>query len=410
MIIFLPVIRLSLKNINQLYKPKFKKMKLKLCTLLLLCCGFMSLQAQITVTGTISDESSQPLPGVNIMVKGVNRGVSSDFDGKYAIEVSKGETLQFSYMGFLTQEILIANQSLLNVTLKGDSQQLDEIVVIGYGTVSKKDLVSSVSSVKSEALENQPVARLDQALQGRATGVAVTSNSGVPGSDATIRIRGNSSISGNNEPLYVIDGFIAGTGFNLNNLVVSDIKSVEVLKDATALSIYGTRGASGVIMVTTKNGKGATQDKPTINFNVYSSIMNTANKIDIVGGEDYVNYINEGGQFNPNMNDGFGGTDPTLPLIYDEPGEVPTTDWLDLISQTGYTMNYDLSMQGNSEKSNYFVSMNYYDQEGIVRGSGLDRVSMRTNLDLSISERVKTGIRFNASHFKRENNKVDYSG
>lgn len=385
-------------------------MKLKLCTLLLLCCGFMSLKAQITVKGTISDKSSQPLPGVNILVKGVSRGLSSDFDGNYSIEVSKGETLQFSYLGFVTQEILITNQSLLNVTLEGDEQQLDEVVVIGYGSIAKKDLVSSVSSIKSDVLESQPVARLDQALQGRATGVSVTSNSGVPGAAATIRIRGNSSINGNNNPLYVIDGFIAGTGFNLNNLAVSDIKSVEVLKDATALSIYGTRGASGVILITTKNGKGVAQNKPTINFNVYSSIMNTANEIDIVGGKDYVNYINEAGQFNPNMNDGFGGTDSSLPLVYDEPGDVPTTDWLDLISQTGYTMNYDLSMQGNSEKSNYFISMNYYDQEGIVRGSGMDRISMRTNLDLNISDKVRAGVRFSASHYKRENNKVDYSG
>ncbi|UMB53749.1 TonB-dependent receptor [Lutibacter sp. A64] len=384
-------------------------MKLKLSILLLLCCGFMSLKAQTTITGTVTDDLNQTLPGVNILVKGTNRGVTSDFDGNYSIEVSKGEILQFSYIGFVAQDILIGDQEVLNIVLKGDSQQLNEVVVIGYGTTSKKDLVSSVSSVKSDVLENQPVARLDQALQGRATGVSVTSNSGDPGSGSTIRIRGASSINGNNNPLYVVDGFIVGTGFNLNTLNVNDIKSVDVLKDATALAIYGTRGASGVILVTTKNGTEVSKGKPKISLNHYYSVQEVANEIDILSGEDYVNYINEAGQFNPNLNNGFGGTDPTLPLIFDEPGAVETTDWLDLVSQTGHVMNTDLSIMGNSENSNYYVSINHFDQEGILRGSGLERVTFRTNLDVRLSDKFKMGIRLNATHYKKENNKVNYS-
>jgi len=370
----------------------------------------MSIRAQKTISGTISDQSNLTLQGVNIIIKGTEKGTNSDFDGKYSIIVSEGDVLQFSSLGYESQEILIAKQKVLNVILKEDSQQLSEIVIIGYGSSSKKDLVSSVSSVKADVLENQPVARLDQALQGRATGVSVTSNSGDPGSGSTIRIRGNSSINGNNNPLYVVDGFIVGTGFNLNTLNVNDIKSVEVLKDATALSIYGTRGASGVILVTTKNGTEALVGKPKISLNHYYSVQEVANEIDLLGGIDYVNYINEAGQFNPNLNNGFGGTDPSLPLLYDTSGEIETTDWLDLVSRTGHVMNTDLSVMGNSENSNYYISLNHFDQNGILRGSGLERVTFRTNIDVKFSDKFKMGVRFNATHYKKENNKVNYSG
>lgn len=391
------------------YKLIIKSMKLKLSALLLLFCSFMSLTAQTTITGTISDETSLTLPGVNILVKGTDRGTNSDFDGKYSIKVSKGEILQFSFVGFVNQEVVVADKNVIDIVLKEDAQQLNEIVIIGYGSTTKKDLVSSVSSVKADVLENQPVARLDQALQGRATGVSVTSNSGDPGSGSTIRIRGNSSINGNNNPLYVIDGFIVGTDFNLNTLNVNDIKSVDVLKDATALSIYGTRGASGVILVTTKNGTEISKGKPRISLNHYYSVQQVANEVDLLNGEDYVNYINEAGQFNPNLNNGFGGTDPTLPLLFSEPGEIETTDWLDIAAQTGYVRNTDLSIMGNSENSNYYISVNHFDQEGILKGSGLERVTFRTNLDVRLSDKFKTGIRLNATHYKKENNKVNYS-
>lgn len=368
----------------------------------------MSLMAQSTVSGTVKDESNEALPGVNITVTGTSRGTNSDFDGNFSIEVSEGEILQFTYVGFLSQDIVISKQRVLNILLKIDSQQLEEIVIIGYGTSTKKDLVSSVSSIKAEVLENQPVARLDQALQGRATGVRVTSNSGSPGAGATIRIRGNSSINGNNNPLYVIDGFIVGSGFDLNTLNTNDIKSIDILKDATALSIYGTRGASGVILITTKNGTESPIGKPRISVNHYYSIQSTANEVDILSGEDYIDYMNEAGQFIPG-DSGFGETDPTLPLIFDNrTEEFPTTDWIDLVSQMGYVQNTDLNISGNSEHSNYFVSLNYFDQEGIVRGSGLDRISFRTNLDVKVSDKLKTGVRFNLTHYKREQNKVNY--
>ncbi|MCM5664069.1 SusC/RagA family TonB-linked outer membrane protein [Galbibacter mesophilus] len=370
--------------------------------------------AQSTITGTVSDNLGQPLPGVNVVVKGTSQGVSTDFDGNFSIQASPKDVLEFTYLGFQAQEVLVGNQSQINVQLKEDSQQLDEVVVIGYGTSTKKDLVSSVASVKSDVLENQPVARLDQALQGRAAGVEVTSNNGAPGAASTIRIRGASSIQGNNNPLYVVDGFIAGTNFNLNNLNVNDIESVEVLKDATALAIYGTRGAAGVILITTKSGTKLPPGKPTISINQYASTQNIANEINILRGQGYIDYVNEAGQFVPGpgvdvngVNVPIGMTDPSLPLQYDE-GESPDTDWLGLVEQLGTINNTDLSVTGRGENTNYYISMNYFNQKGILKGSGLERVSFRNNLDVKISDRLKTGVRLNLARFRRENNKVAF--
>ncbi|WP_209404371.1 TonB-dependent receptor [Pseudozobellia sp. WGM2] len=383
-------------------------MNVKRLVLLLMLYSTWSFQAQQIVTGTITDETGQPLPGVNVLVKGSAKGAVADFDGNYSIEAPTGATLEFTYLGFLPQTISIGNESTINVVLQEDVSQLDEVVVIGYGTATKKDLVSSVSSVKSDVLENQPVARVDQALQGRATGVEVTSNSGTPGSGATIRIRGNSSINGNNDPLYVVDGFIAGTGFDLNTINVNDIESIEILKDATALSIYGTRGASGVVLITTKNGKGMAPGKPKISINHYYSLQQTANRIEILGGQDFIDYKNESYQFVPGA-DGFGFTDTSLPLVLN-PNNTTTTDWLDLVEQPGGISNTDVSVTGNSENANYFISGNYFNQKGVLRGSGLERVNFRTNLDVKVSDRLKTGIRANITHYKVENNKVDYGG
>ena len=370
-------------------------------------------QDVMTVTGIVTNENGIPIPGASVLVENTKQGTVTDFDGNYSIDAATGASLQFSYVGYVTQNITVTNRTV-NVQLVPDTQSLEEVVVIGYGTVSKKDLVSSVSSVDGEVLQNQPVVRLDQALQGRATGVEVTSNNGAPGTGSTIRIRGNSSIQGNNNPLYVVDGFIAGTGFNLSNLNVNDIESVEILKDATALAIYGTRGASGVILITTKNGKGAPKGSHNISVNHYTSMQNTVNEINLLKGQEYVDYINEAGRFVPGdpvevngVMVPLGATDPELPLVI-EPGEFANTDWLDLISQTGIIRNTDLSFTGNGEYANYYVSVNHFDQEGLIKGSGIERLSLRTNLDAKLNKTIRSGVRLNLTRFKRENNKVNY--
>lgn len=213
-----------------------------------------------TITGTVSADG-QPLPGATVLVKGTNTGTSTDFDGNYAIAADAGSTLVFSYVGFASQEVVVGAQLQIDVVLESDNK-LDEVVVIGYGTQLKSDLTGSVSSVSSEDLTAIPTSRVDQALQGRATGVQVTQVSGAPGAGTVIRVRGGNSITGSNEPLWVIDGIVVGTNFNLNNINANDIKSIEILKDASSIAIYGSRGANGVVLVTTKSGKGAGEGKP----------------------------------------------------------------------------------------------------------------------------------------------------
>ncbi|WP_185154192.1 TonB-dependent receptor [Fulvivirga sp. M361] len=386
-------------------------------TVFLLCFAFCATQAQQEITGRVLDEQDDALPGVNVLIKGTNSGTVTDFDGNFTIRASKEDVLTFSFVGYARKEVVVGAQTSITVSMELDISQLSEVVIIGYGTATKKDLVSSVAQVKAEEIQNQPVVRLDQVLQGRATGVEVTSNNGAPGAAATIRIRGNSSINGNNNPLYVVDGLITGVDFDLNSLNVNDIESVEVLKDATALSIYGTRGAAGVILVTTKNGSSLPAGKPTITINQYYTTQSVANEIEIMGGQDYLNYINEAGQFVPGplvtVGDSelsLGITDDSLPLLFPDPSSVPTTDWLDLITQRGAISNTDVSISGNSENVNYYVSVNYFDQEGIVKNSGIERLTVRTNLDVNPSDKFKTGLRLNVSNFRRENNKVNFSG
>ncbi len=376
-----------------------------------------NLFAQNQITGTITDNSGMPIPGITLLIKGTTTGTTTDFDGGFTINVKPSDVLVVSYVGYITKEITVGNNKNLRIALEQDIATLDEVIVIGYGTSTKKTLVSAVASISTEAIQNQPVARVDQTLQGRAAGVEVTSNNGAPGAGATIRIRGASSINGNNNPLFVIDGFIVGSGFDLNTLNSNDIESIQVLKDATALSIYGTRGAAGVILITTKNGKGTPSGKPVISVNQYTSIQELANKIENVSGVEYANYVNEARQFVPGpdvivngVSLPIGATDPTIDLFYPNPSEVPATDWIDEISQIGIVSNTDLSIAGNTDNANYYVSMNYFNQRGILKSSGLERGILRTNLDIKASDRFKTGIRLNLSNYKRENNKVDFPG
>jgi TonB-linked SusC/RagA family outer membrane protein len=371
--------------------------------------GVILAQAQtVNVSGKITDDNGESLPGVNVVIQGTTTGTVSNVDGNYTLpNVSSDATLMFSFIGFRTSNVLVNGKTKISVVLEADYIGIEEVVAIGYGTLRKEDLVSSVSQVRSEVLENQPTVRVDQALQGRAAGVEITSNSGVPGGESTIRIRGTSSINGNNNPLFVIDGFIVGTEFNLNNLNVNDIESIEILKDATALAIYGTRGAAGVILITSKNGLKVAKGKTQVSVNQYFSYQQTANRIKLADSKLFAEYRNEEAQFVPGP-DGFGYTDTSLPIIFPDPENAPYTDWIDLVSQNGMINNTDVSIAGNTDKNNYFVSFNHFGQDGVVRGSGIDRFTLRTNLDFKLSDKFKTGVRLSISKFKKENNKVNY--
>lgn len=355
---------------------------------------------QQAISGQVTDQAGVPLPGVNVQVKGTSNGTATDVEGNYLLEnVPDDATLVYSFMGYISHEEPVNGRRLVNVSLEPDIASLDEVVVIGYGTTRKRDLTGSVSSVEGEALENAPVARLDQVLQGRAAGTQVTQVNGAPGARSTIRIRGGNSILGNNEPLYVIDGFIVGTDFNLNNLNINDVESIEVLKDAAAIAIYGTRGANGVILVTTKSGSSLAMGKPTVSVNVYSGAQYMANEVDLLNGRELAEYSNEDALFRQSA------------LPFQDMDNIPDVDWIAETTDDGFAApisNADISLKGRNEHINYYVSGNYFNQQGIVKSSGIEKYIFRTNLDFNLSDKVKVGTRLNISRLKTENNKVGF--
>ncbi|AWW30462.1 TonB-dependent receptor [Echinicola strongylocentroti] len=374
-----------------------------LFAVLLLFYAASSFAQNITVTGTVIDvESKETVPGVNVVelatknTSNVN-GTATDIDGRFELSVPADATLSFSYLGYTTQNIPVNGQTTLEVALGQDMSHLEEVVVIGYGQVRKKDLTGSVSNVEGAQLENLPAARVDQTLQGRAAGVQVSQISGDPGAAPTIRIRGGNSIQGNNEPLWVIDGVIVGTDFNLSNINTNDIQSIDVLKDAVAVSIYGTRGANGVILVTTKSGAGA---KTKVSVNAYYGVQSMVTQVDFLDGPQHAAYANEDAAFRQSA------------LPFPDMSSVPNVDWIDQVSQNGAVQNVDLSISGTADdqKTNYYISANYFDQEGLIRSTGIKKYIFRVNMDKEISELVKAGFRVNISRLKNENSKINFSG
>ncbi|GAA4304592.1 TonB-dependent receptor [Aestuariibaculum suncheonense] len=317
-------------------------------------------QTVITVKGTVTDSQGMVLPGASILEKGTTNGATSDFDGNYMIDVPSNSVLVFSYVGYKTQEASVSNKTFINIELEEDAATLDEVVVVGYGTAKKSDLTGAVSSVSSKDFEKQPVFRVEDALQGRASGVIVNKNSGAPGSEIKIRIRGSNSINGNNQPLVVIDGVI---GADLRSINTNDVASMEVLKDASATAIYGSRGANGVILVTTKRGSGVA----SIHVDAFTAISSISKHLDILSAEEF-------------------GAINNLPVI--DGG----TDYQDRYFRTGYTQNVQVSLSGKSDNIGYFVSGNLVDQSGTSINSNYKRYSLRANLDAKMSDKLSVGL------------------
>ncbi len=304
-----------------------------------LCLIQLQAVAQVRViSGKVSSkEDNQPLPGVNIIIPGTTRGSTTDFDGNYRVEVSDADkSLAFSFIGYKTQIIEISGITTLNMVLETDSELLEEIVVIGYGTVRKSDLTGAVASVKGSDLIKIPSASAIQALQGKISGVQITSASGAPGAGAIVRIRGVGTFN-NSSPIYVLDGVILD---NIDFLNSGDIQSMEVLKDASATAIYGSRGANGVIIVTTKKGVMG-QEYPTISVNADYSVQQLPKKIDLLNGKQFATIANE-----------------ISPGSYNNVDAVPNTDWQDQIFRTAPIQNYQISAAGASSKIQYFHGLN----------------------------------------------------
>lgn len=408
--------------------------------LMLLLHQFTFAQSKV-VTGIVTDAStSETIPGVNVMLKGSTSGTITDIDGNFSVNVSSEETiLVFSFIGYESQEILVALRSTINISLQTSATGLDEVIVVGYGSMKKSDLSGSVVQIKSEELlKGNPANSINQAMQGKMAGVIVTQNDGAPGAGVSIQIRGTNSFSTGSQPLYVVDGVPFNTastpssGANDNNnqtanplamINPNNIESIEVLKDASATAIYGSRGANGVILITTKRGKG----NEKIEFSANFSVSQIGKKIKMLGAYDYANYINE-----QEINDEeyLGSSYTTLPYpgewwykysdgdvvpssgkynpapddflnprtVYDSYGNstsIADTDWQDEIYETGVSQEYNLSVSGGTNKGWHSFSGNYVDQKGIIYNSGYERLSLAMNVGRKVHDWIELGMNIN---------------
>ena len=364
-------------------------------SLLPLLAAFSGQTVFSQVTGTvISLSENQPLPGANIVIKGSTAGVVTDLDGRYTIDASSGDVLVFSFMGYLAQEIAVGDQTEINVILEEDIMQLEEIVVTGYGTVKKADLTGSVSVINPEDIAGMPVTRSDLLLQGRTAGVEVTRATGAPGGAVRIRIRGVHSLNAGNDPLIVIDGYAGG---ELSSINPNDIERIDILKDASALAIYGSRATNGVILVTTKSGKSG---KPKVDFSYSHSFQQISKEIEVFDNWEWTRYANE-----TMKNDGSTRTlFPSRRYPYSPDDSSPsydsidwTTNWADEVYRLGQTDEYQLSFSGGSEKINYYISANYYDEQGVVKGSDFNRISARANIYAQVNDWISAGMNTQAT-------------
>jgi TonB-linked SusC/RagA family outer membrane protein len=375
-----------------------------------------------TITGSVTDDGGLPIPGVTILVKNSkNLGVATDFDGNFSITIPSNQTkiLVFSYLGYATQEVTVSNTTNVNLIMIPDQTQLDEVVVVGYGTVLKKDVTGALTSVKVKDNVANQSGTIDQLLQGRAAGVQVTQNAGAPGSGISVKIRGTNSLRGNNEPLYVVDGVIissagedviaaGGVGNSgqetqngLNGINPRDIESIQVLKDASATAIYGSRGANGVVLITTKKG---VKGKVKINSFTTTSIRTIDKKYDVLDGIGYANYQNEMALLNglnPRFQiDGsqiFGITYDTAgnPNVSNRPAQI--LNWQDELYRQGFSKKVGFSASGGGDNGNYYVSLGFDEQEGIVSNSNLKSSDVRINLNQDLTDKLKLQARVSAS-------------
>ncbi len=350
----------------------------------------------------MTDETDKPLPGVTIQVKGTTKGTATDGEGKFSLDVDDGAVLVFSFIGYTTSEVAVNGRSSLAVQLQPESKALDEVVVVGYGTQRKSDLTGAISSVSVKDLAKATPINTTEALQGRAAGVMVSTNSGSPGSEGTIRIRGIGTVN-NNDPLYIVDGMFVSS---INFLSPSDIARLEVLKDASATAIYGSRGANGVVLITTQKGASG---KPVISFNANTSISQVSNLMPTLNRDQFLDYqktayLNGYVRSTPNADlaiDPFTTTNPffnQLKLIKSQYDKGTSTNWADALFRTAVIQSYDLSIRGGTNTARYAASAGYFDQKGILENSSYKRYNFRLNTDYTLNKRLVIGENLNITY------------
>lgn len=341
---------------------------------------------QQTISGTVTTAAdNMPLPGVTVIEKGTSNGTTTDFDGNYELEVGSDAVLVFSYVGMKTIELPVNGQTTLNTSLQEDMGVLDEIVVVGYGSQKKSDVTGSVSSVDEDRLENLPVTNLTQAIQGTTAGLNISQGSSVPGSSGSIQVRGVNSITGSTSPFIVLDG-IPFTG-TLNDINTRDIQSIQILKDASAVAIYGTRGSNGVILIQTKRG---VTGEPVINYSTYGAFEEFANILKPLGPDAYVQkYADFFSQNNPGAEQDRILANQSEIANYDA-GR--STDWFDEVTRTGIIQEHNLSIRGGNESTKYFLSGSYLDQKGVIEGYDYQKLTLRSNIDVQLTDYLKVGL------------------
>ena len=371
---------------------------------LLFFCLTLAAQGQkVTVTGKIIDKTGLPVIGASVIENGTQNGAITDLDGNFILEVSEGATLTVSSIGYKDAQFTVTSgQTVYNATLQDDSELLDEVVVVGYGTMKRSDLSGASVSVSEDALKGSVISSLDQSLQGRAAGVSAVTTSGAPGSSSSIRVRGQATINANAEPLYVIDGVIVQGGGNsgadfgladalgngrvstispLSTINPADIVSMEILKDASATAIYGAQGANGVVLITTKRGKAG---DAKISYDGMFAVSRQTKRLDMMNLREFAQFYNDLATVGEM-------SDPSE--IYSDPSILGVgTNWQDAIFRTAYQHQHQLSVSGGTEKVQYYVSGSYMDQQGTIIGSNFNRFSVRTNLDAQLKKWIKLGL------------------
>jgi TonB-linked SusC/RagA family outer membrane protein len=360
----------------------------------------------LAITGRITSDDGEPLPGVSVSVKGTTIGSASNSDGRYSITVPDGNgILVFSFIGFTTEEVAIAGRTVIDVKLLPDIESLGEVVVVGYGTQKKSQVTGAISQVSSKEIQEMPITNLGQALQGRAAGVDVSQSGSKPGTVPKILIRGRRSFNAGNDPLYVVDGIPLAAGYEDMN--PSDVASMEVLKDATATAIYGARGANGVVLITTKRGA-STAGKTTVSYDTYLGSTKALDKIELFNGPEFAEYVREAYRATGLYKDANGNPVPTgvadqfadskVAVLGGDPAvaagiaEGRNTNYQDLILRKGFQQNHSVGIQGGNDKTQFYISGGFFQDKGITAGLDYTRLSLRVNLDHRINQWFKVGI------------------
>jgi TonB-dependent starch-binding outer membrane protein SusC len=378
--------------------------------LILLTAVQAAAQEKIQVTGTIkSQDNGSVLPGANVLEVGTTNGTVADSEGKYSLSVSSNATLVFSFIGYLSEELPVNGQAVIDMVMVPDIATLQEVVVVGYGTVKKSDVTGAVVSLKKDDLTPGALINVEQSIQGRAAGVQVYQKSGEPGSAMSVKIRGVSSISAGNDPLYVIDGMpinnlspvgaagVPGVANNpnarnpLNGINPADIESIEILKDASATAIYGSRGANGVVLITTKKGS---TDRLKVNYSVQYGVSKPSNSLEVLTGEEYRDVLNS-------IIDAGGGVASERVT-----NEVVNADWQNELYQSAMTQSHDLNLSGGKDNTKFYASLGYFQQEGVIKKSGTERYTLRLNLENGITKKYALGIALNTSFINDQYNSV----